>query len=291
MKTSHAFAAVLALSLLAPLSRGDADERIRWEPDAAAAFALAASEGKPLLVAFNMDDEVANDEAVRLHYRDPEIVRLSRKLVCLIGSIGDHTDDPGETCPRLGSLTCAQHREVEKEIRRRFIEGNLVEAPQHVLCAPSGEEMFRKAFQMSVPDLKRAMAAALIRAKDGPEARQACLSALRNASESVRALGLVAAYGLEPHPDLAKALRSLARHRSSSVRALAVWALAGQQDPEDEPDFDRFVRSARSPELRELATAAARIHRGEDVPGYANLFGAFFWDRGGDVHLRGSVFY
>jgi HEAT repeat protein len=162
---------LLLSALLWPVPQAGAQDAIRWEPDAAAAFDRAAKEGRPLFVAFNMDGEVANDEAVRLHYKDPEIVRLSQKFVCLVGSIGSHAEGEDEACPRLGSITCAQHQAVEKEIRRRFIEGDIVRAPQHVFCAPTGEELFRKVFQISVDTMKGAMAEAIGRVREDPESK------------------------------------------------------------------------------------------------------------------------
>ena len=152
---------LLGLALAAAAGQGEAGKTgIAWEGDYDAALEKAKKEGKPLFVSFTMDNEVANDETWQRIYPDPTIVSLSRKMVCLVGNINDHSP-PGTPCTKFPAVTCEQHKEVEKKIRKAYITTDLVIAPQHVFCNPSGVEMFRKVWQISKDELRKAMAIAI----------------------------------------------------------------------------------------------------------------------------------
>lgn len=121
--------------------------RIAWEQDYDAALQRAASEKKPLFVAFLMDDEPANDQTVKDHYLDPQIVKLLGNFVCLVGCIGEHKGDDG--CKKFPGLQCAEHQAIEKKARQRWLLGDLVCTPQHVFCDPTGQVLHRKIYLIS----------------------------------------------------------------------------------------------------------------------------------------------
>lgn len=129
---------------------------IHWECDYDAAVQRAAAENRPLFVAFLMDGEPANDETVREHYRDPQLVRLLANFVCLVGCVGEHPGtEPG--CAKFPGLECAHHQAVEKLARQRWLVGDLVCTPQHVFCDPQGKVLRRKVYLISKPTLARCL--------------------------------------------------------------------------------------------------------------------------------------
>src|SRR5262245_11738025 len=101
----------IALSVAAlaavPAAADEVAPQIAWQPDLDVATAIAKDEGRPLLLAFNMDGESASERIVREQYREPEFVAAANRCVCVIGSVYRHNprdfDDQGRRilCPRL----------------------------------------------------------------------------------------------------------------------------------------------------------------------------------------------
>jgi HEAT repeat protein len=158
-------------ALLAAAAASRAQESIAWQGDFDAALAQAKAQQRPLLVAFIMDGEAANDETVRSHYRDPSIVELSRQMVCVVGNTGAHAADG--PCPKFGTITCAQHRSVEIAARKRLLSADVVRAPQHVLCNALGVEILRKVYLIPIAELRKSMQIALGRTGADPRAGDA----------------------------------------------------------------------------------------------------------------------
>src|SRR6185503_13349307 len=81
---------------------------------------------------------------------------------CVIASRGTNAemDEPvGDShrvvCSRFGSVTCAQHLAVEADVRKKWIKGDVVIAPQHILLDSNGKEITRHAYLPDVEKLKR----------------------------------------------------------------------------------------------------------------------------------------
>ncbi|HLQ38018.1 MAG TPA: HEAT repeat domain-containing protein, partial [Planctomycetota bacterium] len=136
----------------------DAKPGIAWETSFDGALAKAKKENKPILIAFIMDGEPANDEVVQQHYTDAEVVKLSSQMVCLLGNIGSHGTD---ACAKFGGVTCEQHQDVEKKARAAYLKTDVVRAPQHVFCDKNGVELFRKVYLIAKQELRKAMAVAI----------------------------------------------------------------------------------------------------------------------------------
>jgi HEAT repeat protein len=133
--------------------------QIAWETSYESALERAKKENKPLFVAFIMDDEVANDETCQQHYRDPDIVALSAKMVCVIGNVGTHA--ASGPCPKFGAITCEQHKKSEIKARNAICKTDVLRAPQHIFCAPTGVELFRKVYIISKDEMMKAMSVAI----------------------------------------------------------------------------------------------------------------------------------
>lgn len=143
-------AALLAATLLGA-------DGVAWEKDYAAALTKAKERGVPVLVCFNMDGESANEEMVKL-YREPEFVKRSLDFVCLVASAAQHNPEASTApCPRFGGVSCAEHRKVEVKASAALIGKDEVIAPQHVLLAPDGKVLMRRAFGLAKDELLKMM--------------------------------------------------------------------------------------------------------------------------------------
>ena len=136
---------------------------IDWQPDVATALELAKAGSKPLFVAINMDGERANDEMVRVHYKNATIGKLCARTANLFASRFDHGSG-NRPCPRSGGITCAQHMEVEKEVRRLFLggrEGPEVIAPQHLFIGPENKMLLSVPYSITVEQLEWCLVTAI----------------------------------------------------------------------------------------------------------------------------------
>lgn len=129
---------------------------IAWEHDFDAAMQKAVTEKKPVFVAFLMDDEPANDETIKDHYKDPQIQKLLAKFVCLCGCIGDHPSTEAG-CAKFPGLSCQHHQAIEKKARARWLDSDLVTTPQHVFCDPEGKPLRRKVYLISKATLAKCL--------------------------------------------------------------------------------------------------------------------------------------
>lgn len=135
--------------------------RILWETDFDKALERAATDKKPLFVAFLMDNEPANDQTIKEHYTDAEIVDLTSRFVCLVCCIGEHKSEDGG-CTKFPGITCAQHQAIEKKARARWMVGDDVCCPQHVFCNSKGEVVKRKVYVIPKDTLAKCLARTLL---------------------------------------------------------------------------------------------------------------------------------
>jgi hypothetical protein len=134
-----------------------ADTQVDWVASFPEALRLARETKRPILIAFNMDAEIANDAMVRDVYRDRKFVEQSRKFVCVIASVFKHEEPAGASgspeCARFGRVSCAQHKDCEIRAREALLGGTDVVAPQHVICTAEGTVVARRAWQMSLKEM------------------------------------------------------------------------------------------------------------------------------------------
>ena len=118
---------------------------IEWQRSWYDAQAVSKETGKPILVAINMDGEVASEHYAGVRYRQPEIAALYDKYVCVIASVYRHNprdyDEQGHRilCPRFGSVTCGEHIAIEPYVHDRFMDGQRI-APRHIGVDENGGE-------------------------------------------------------------------------------------------------------------------------------------------------------
>ncbi len=135
----------------------DGTGTIVWRPSFDEAFREAKDRGVPVLIAFNMDGESVCDSILKTHYQDPEIVALSRDMVCLIASAFDHGGTDEVPCPRFSFMSCGQHRDIEMKARQTYLKTRTAVAPQHLICFPDGRLLTRREYMLPRRDLQKMM--------------------------------------------------------------------------------------------------------------------------------------
>lgn len=146
----------------ATVLRPAAKNQIDWALSFSQAFAEARRRNVPVMIAFNMDNEWANDLIASDYYRDSKIVKQSRDMVCLIASVFDHggkqrSGGERQECERFGRMICAEHRDIDVAAREKYIRSRKVIAPQHLFCAPDGRLLLRREWHLPKADLLQMM--------------------------------------------------------------------------------------------------------------------------------------
>lgn len=141
------------------------ERQIFWQRSLEDALALAKSEARPILIALNMDGESASERIVRERYRDPRFVALTRRFVCLQGSLFRHAprdhsfDGQRLASPRFGEITSGEAIVLEPILFDRFLGEERV-APRHALILPDGTKHFDLYRLFDLGDLDRALESA-----------------------------------------------------------------------------------------------------------------------------------
>ncbi len=119
---------------------------IQWQRSWKDAVEVSRVTGKPLMIAVNMDGEIASEHWAGIRYRQADTARLYEPYVCVIASVYRHNprdyDERGARilCPRFGSVTCGEHIRIEPELFDEYFDGKRI-APRHI-----GVELDRKEF-------------------------------------------------------------------------------------------------------------------------------------------------
>ena len=140
----------VAMSTFAPVVRAD---DVKWRPSLEKALAEAKRTGRPVFVAVNKDGEPVCDKLAKKHYHDPKITKRCEHFVCLVSSPDDHTAGKGGTCPRFGTVTCAEHMAVERALRGKHLPEGKVDVPQHLFLTSAGKLHLTKLWYLSVDEL------------------------------------------------------------------------------------------------------------------------------------------
>src|SRR5436190_8502022 len=143
-------AAVLFLVLCATLRAQE--PRIAWEGDFDLALKAAKADGKPIMVAFIMDQEPANDEVAKVHFHDKDVVAASTGFHCLIASMGIHAKTSTEgPCTRFGCASCAAHQNIHGRALTAYLQSTEISAPQFLFFKSDGEKLLLRHVWMLTP--------------------------------------------------------------------------------------------------------------------------------------------
>ncbi|MEW6071297.1 MAG: hypothetical protein AB1726_01705 [Planctomycetota bacterium] len=120
---------------------------VRWQRSFDDAVRVARAEHRPILVAVNMDGEIASEHFAGVRYREPDAAAQMARYACVIASVYRHTprdyDEEGRrvACPRFGTVTCGEHIEAERELYEKYFDGRRV-APRHIVLDLEGKETY-----------------------------------------------------------------------------------------------------------------------------------------------------
>ena len=157
---------LLAAALLAgrPASAQQAGGHPVWAASLEAGLAGAKAKGQALMVALNMDRERGNQQMVDEVYTSAEFHEAAKLSVIAVASLFQHPSkrDAGGAmvCARFGSVTCAQHRAIEKIVRQDWLgrgPKDEIESPRHIFVSPAGKILFQRVWTMDAPALAALM--------------------------------------------------------------------------------------------------------------------------------------
>lgn len=120
---------------------------IHWQRTFEDALRVAQAENRPILVAVNMDGEIASEHFAGVRYREAATADEMSKYVCVLASVYRHTprdyDEQGQRveCPRFGTVTCGEHIEAERELYDKYFDGTRT-SPRHIVLEPDGTETY-----------------------------------------------------------------------------------------------------------------------------------------------------
>ncbi len=120
---------------------------IPWQRSFDDALRVAKATNKPILVAVNMDGEIASEHYAGVRYREPGTAKLFEPYVCVVASVYRHTprdhDEHGRRilCPRLGDVTCGEHIAAETELYDKYFEGIRI-SPRHIALELDGTKTY-----------------------------------------------------------------------------------------------------------------------------------------------------
>lgn len=139
------------LSVAQDPAAAKAPSAIPWEADYSKALQKAKAGNKPILVAFLLRGEPANEEICSDHLRDPEIAGLCCKFVCVL-SLGGLNGPPPEGAAGSaalikdleGRISLTELASLEREARTRILETAEVSTPQFVFLRPDGTSVLTR---------------------------------------------------------------------------------------------------------------------------------------------------
>ena len=221
-----------------------------WVESIEAGLAAAKSRNQALMVALNMDKERGNQQMVDEVYPSPEFHEAAKHCVIAVASMFEHPKKTGAggatVCARFGSVTCAQHRAIEKTVRADWLKRGPkddIESPRHIFVSPDGKILFQRVWTMDAPTL----AALMVRASElcTPErlAKWDTIDGrLERATDPIAAIREIAVAELVAANDPAVDERLMKLAKTTTVPAVAGTIYAG------------FV-AATTPERRKLGQA------------------------------------
>ncbi len=243
----------------------DEPHQVLWQRSLADAEALARASGRPLLLALNMDGESASDRIWHEEYRDPQFVALTRRCVCLGASVFRHNardyDDQGHRipCPRFGCITCGEHVALEPQLFARYLADGERVAPRNARVRADGSMAFDLSRCFALPDIDRALAAAVADREAAPEpATGGGWVALASARDGVgRGAFEAAIAAVSSEAAIGDVLAAIAAHGDAG--SLPALRLVAARAPELSPPVQaQLVATAAGLGLGDAVTAALR---------------------------------
>ena len=143
---------------------------IDWQANFDKALKKAKKENRPIMVAFILRGESANESICGNHFVDKELIKLSRKFVCLLAYASFvYGDNKGDTSTSDAYVKTFAHRVSSKQLRKlefeargEYLEAGEASAPQFIFVKPDGESiLLRHLWLLSASELKQKLHKAL----------------------------------------------------------------------------------------------------------------------------------
>ncbi|HIG12321.1 MAG: HEAT repeat domain-containing protein [bacterium] len=135
---------------------------ISWQRTWQDAVEVSRRTQRPLMIAVNMDGEIASEHWAGIRYREADTARLYEPFVCVIASVYRHNardyNSRGERilCPRFGSVTCGEHISIEPELYQTYFEGKRI-APRHIGVELDKREIMDVYYALDIQSVKLAI--------------------------------------------------------------------------------------------------------------------------------------
>ncbi|MFT7616951.1 MAG: hypothetical protein ACI97A_000581 [Planctomycetota bacterium] len=148
----------------------DSYKGIDWQSNFDNALKKAKKENRPIMVAFILRGESANESICGDHFVDKGIIALSKDFVCLLAYAEDVMgDNKGDTATSDAYVQSFAHRVPRKELtklefeaRGEYLEAGEASAPQFIFVRPDGETiLLRHIWLLSASELAQKMHKAL----------------------------------------------------------------------------------------------------------------------------------
>jgi tetratricopeptide (TPR) repeat protein len=135
---------------------------ITWQRCWEDALEVSRLTGKPLMIAVNMDGEIASEHWAGIRYREEDTAKLYEPYVCVIASVYRHNprdyaeDGSRILCPRFGSVTCGEHIRIEPQLYDQYFDGKRI-APRHIGVELDQAEVYDVYYAFDIDSVKTAV--------------------------------------------------------------------------------------------------------------------------------------
>ena len=129
--------------------------QIEWSQSLDKAMARAKAEKRAVFVAINSAGKRSSDLAIKIHFRDPSVIELSKNTINVFCDDGQHKKSG--TCSRCRAHACSDHRNSYSQAKRK-IKG-LAEAgdsivPQMIFLDSDGKVLLSKSRSITTGELE-----------------------------------------------------------------------------------------------------------------------------------------
>jgi hypothetical protein len=201
-------------------------------------------------------------------YSHKTVVKLSRKLVCLMANRGSHEQVKGrgpagrikKVCRKFGTVACEEHQRIERWAFAQFNEGGQITPPEHLFLEPKGKlfDRFKHMLATTPEELCERMQAAIDRVGPGIDT-----IAYRRLKGKLRVIdGWIRA---GEYAESIKTLQSIIARAGRSVIGKTARTLLGRIDQaviKEVKAIDQLIAAGEFESARNRAVKAEREFRG-----------------------------
>ncbi len=140
-----------------------------WQVGLDAAIEKARSEKKPLLISMHLSSEIACQRMLRNIYTDEDVLARLADFVVVPTCFDRHKEEERDVngtrktvSTLFKTLSCADLRQNEKEVREEFFETQDVKVPNHIFVGLDGKIYLQKIYELKKADFLKLLDRALV---------------------------------------------------------------------------------------------------------------------------------